>query len=237
MSFPIIEHPVHSVDLSIGTVKFRPFLVKEQKLLMMAHDSTDVNNIVDNIKAVVNNCVVSSQFDIDRLPLVDLTQLFINIRARSIGEKLKLLFKCQNEVEGKACGMLIDSEVNLLELKPIGGGLPNKIMITDDIGVLMHYPTFSLLSQLVKAPTMETEFVVVAGCIDTVFDSNGVHKTSEASPEEVQKFVDGLPEIAYNKLKAFVESAPTIKAELKETCVKCNYTHDIKLEGLTDFFV
>lgn len=238
MSLPVIEQPVFSVPLSIGKVNFRPFTVKEQKLLMMAHGSSDVENIVDNIKVVANNCIVSPPVNIERLPLVDLTMMFINIRARSVSEKLKLVFKCLNEVDGKPCGMLLDASVNLLELKPTeAANISNKIMITDEIGVLMHYPTFSLLNQLVKSPTLETEFIIVAGCIDTIFDSNGIHKTSDASPEEVQKFVDSIPEAAFNKMKAYVESAPTVKAELKETCVKCNYIHDLKLEGLTDFFV
>lgn len=234
---PSIEHPIYSVDLSIGKVNFRPFLVKEQKLLMMAHGSSDVKNIVDNIKTVARNCVVSD-INIDRMPLVDLTLLFINIRARSVGEKLKLVFKCQNEINGNVCGMLIDSEVNLLELKQSdGSNASNKIMITNDIGVIMHYPNFDLLEQIAKSPTVETEFIIVAGCIDTIFDQHGIHKAADASVAEVQKFVDNLQENTYNKLKAYVDGAPTVKAEMKETCVKCGYTHDIKLEGLTDFFV
>jgi len=235
---PIIEQPVYSVDLSIGKIQFRPFNVKEKKLLLMAHSANDVNNIVDNIKTIIRNCLISPEVNVDRLPLVDLTLLFINIRARGESEKLKLLFKCQNEVEGNVCGMMIDSEVNLLELKQTdGGNVSNKIMITDSIGVLMHYPTFELLNQVVQKPSVQTEFVIVAGCIESVFDQHGIHKADEASPDEMQKFLESVPEVAYNKMKAYVESAPTVKAELKETCVKCGYVHNLKLEGLSDFFV
>lgn len=237
MTFPKIEHPTYTVDLSIGKVTYRPFLVKEQKILMMSHGSNDVDSMVQGIKVIANNCIISPQMSIEKLPLVDLTLLFINLQAKSKGEMLPIYFKCTNEFEGKPCGMIIDAEVNLMELKPTGGGLDSKIMLTKDIGVVMHYPSFDLLNLLVKAPTFETEYVVVAGCIDYVFDSNGVYRSDEASPHEVQKFVDDLPEDQYNKMKAFVDSAPTVKTEFKKQCLKCKYTHDIKLEGLSDFFV
>jgi len=237
MSFPKIEHPTYTVDLSIGKITYRPFLVKEQKILMMSHGTNDIEGVVQSIKVIANNCIISPQMSIDTIPLVDLTMLFIHLRARSMGEHLKVYFKCQNDFEGKPCGMIIDADVNLLELKPSGGGADSKIMITDDIGVVMRYPSFDILRQLIGAQSIETEYVIVAGCVDYVFDSNGIYRASEASPHEVQKFVDELSESSYNKLKAFVDSAPTVKAEFKQECVKCKYLHDMKLEGLTDFFV
>lgn len=238
MSFPKIEHPIHSVDLSIGKVTFRPFLVKEQKILMMAHQSQSIDGIVEALKVIVKNCVVEPQnLDVDGMPLVDLSLLFLHLRARSVGEKMKVYFKCQNDFEGKPCGMIIEDEVDLLEVKPSGGGENPKIMITKDIGVLMHYPSFDLLNLIMKTQALEAEFIVVAGCIDSVFDQHGVHKAIEASPEEVEKFVTDMPEEKYNLLKKFVASAPTIKTTLHKDCPKCSYKHEMVLEGLSDFFV
>lgn len=238
MSFPKIEHPTYDIELSIGKVTFRPFLVKEQKILMMAHDANDIDTVVKAIKTIVQNCVVSPQnIDVDALPLSDLSMLFLHLRAHSMGEKMKVYFKCLNEVEGKTCNMIVESEVNLLEIKPEGGGGNPKIMITDKIGVHMHYPSFDLLNLLMKTQSIEAEFIMVAGCLDYIFEGDTIHQCNEASPEEVQQFVMNLPEAKYNLLKDFIQSAPTIKKTIHETCVKCGFAHDMTLEGLSDFFV
>jgi hypothetical protein len=239
MSFPKIEHPTYTVDLSIGQVTYRPFLVKEQKILMMAHNTQNIDAVVDALKVIVHNCIVApANLDIAAMPLSDLTHLFLHLRARSMGEKMKVYFKCTNEFEGKPCGMVLEDEVDLLEVKPEGGGGNPVIMITKDIGVHMHYPSFDLLNLIMKnQSSIEAEFIVMAGCIDYVFDANGRHNVADASVEEVQKFVTDLPEDKYNLLKSFVSNAPTIKKTIRKNCVKCNYAHEMVLEGLSDFFV
>lgn len=237
MSLPKIEHPIHDVQLSIGKVQFRPFLVKEQKILLMAHQSEKIESIVDAIKQIFQNCIVTPGIDVDSMPLSDLIHLFINIRARSMGETMRVYFKCTNEVEGKACGMVLDGEINLLEIVPEGGGGTGKIMITKDIGIQMHYPSFDLLHLISKSDSIDSEFLVVAGCIEYVFDSNSIYKAAEASPQEILKFVEDLPEDKYNLLKQYIASAPTVKKTLKKKCVRCEYEHDLVLEGLSDFFV
>ena len=239
MAFPKIEHPTHTVDLSIGTVTYRPFLVKEQKILMMAHNAKNIDSVVDALKIIVNNCIVSPKdLDIDAMPLSDLTLLFLHLRARSMGEQMKVYFKCTNDFNGKPCDNIIEDEVDLLNVKPQGGGGNPKIMITKDIGVHMHYPSFNLLNMVLKHQnSIEAEFVVVAGCIDYVFDANGKYDASDASMQEVEKFVTDLPEDKYNLLKNFVASAPAIKTTINKDCLKCGFKHEMVLEGLSDFFV
>src|SRR5579872_4750601 len=139
MNLPKVDYPTFDVDLSIGKIKYRPFLVKEQKLLLMAHDSKNIDSIMEATKQVIQNCVlVPNDFDVTKLPIVDMSKLFLHLRARSMGEHMKIYYKCQNDFEGNVCNMIIEASVNLLEVKEVGGNANPKIMITDDIGVKMR---------------------------------------------------------------------------------------------------
>ena len=237
MSLPKIDHPTFDVNLSIGTIKYRPFLVREQKILLMAHDSDDVDSTYRAIKQVVSNCILTPDVDVDGMPLSDLSILFLHLRARSMGEQMKAYFRCKNMVEGKECGMLVDTSVDLLKVGLDGGGANPKIMLAEKMGVTMHYPSFDLLNYLTKAKSIDAEFTLVAGCISNVFDDKGVYPASEAKPEELIAFLDQLPDDKYQKLKDFIETAPVVKHVSHEKCTKCGFEHELVLEGLSDFFV
>lgn len=248
MTLPVIEHPVYEVNLtSRGITKFRPFIVKEQKILMMAVEGKELASTVKAIKQIIASCVVD-KIDVDALPMVDLELLFINLRARSMGEIMEVYYECQNMVESeddkgkkinKPCKMVVETGVNLLNIKAESDAhQSNKIALSADVGVQMHYPSFDLLGLLAHAPNnMEAEFIVVAGCIDLIYDNDNVYKASDVKPEELQSFVMNLPTEKYELMKAFILKAPKVKEVVKQTCPKCQYEHTFTLEGLNDFFI
>ena len=148
---PKIDVPVYEIKLpSTGEfIKFRPFTVKEEKLFLMAYESDDAKYSVDTIIQVLNNCIISD-IDIKDLPTFDIEYLFLNIRARSIGEIVKLRYRCNNDVgteeDPKKCNSPVEIELNVLEIDPIKSlNHSNKIEINDKLGIFMKYPKMNLI--------------------------------------------------------------------------------------------
>jgi hypothetical protein len=250
MQLPTIEYQTYTVPLLSRKepVRIRPFLVKEQKLLLMAVEAKEIDATISAVKQVIKNCVLDP-IDVDELPLADLEILFLNLRARSLGEVINLFFKCTNMVPDassqiitnvgyplKQCGMVIEVPVNLLQIPVINKDAPLRIMITKDVGLKMKYPSISMIDKLVKAESSEVIFAVIASCIDQIFDATNVYKAKDATQEELIKFVEELPAEKYELLEQFIENVPKTRFETKKTCTKCGYDHDFILEGLSDFF-
>jgi len=238
MALPKIEYPVHTVQLlSIkDPVRFRPFVVKEQKLLMMALESGDLNTIIDTIKQVINNCLIDN-IDVDKLPLVDIEYFFLNLRARSVSENVEVFFKCKNVIEEKECGMIVDANVDIIsQVDIVNSAGSNKIMFTNKVGVLMRYPTIEQV-KLISDENLTAQEKLILDCIDKIFDEENVIDTSETSREELIQFVDTLSSTDYEKLEKFVEASPTIQYIGYHECPKCKFSHKIILEGLNDFFL
>jgi hypothetical protein len=257
---PRIDQPTYEVQLLSreAPVKYRPFLVKEQKIMMMAVEAKEVETTLRAIKQIITNCVLSS-INVDDLPLADLETLFLNLRARSMGEVVNLYFKCTNivdyvpspntvmsvatDVMGNVikpqvqCGMVIEVPVNLItDVKQINTNVNKKIMVSDDIGLIMKYPSLEMVDRLLKANDSQVMFTVVASCIDQIFDKENVYKSKDASAEEMVDFVEHLPSDKFDLLTNFIDNIPKSKFETKKKCSKCHYEHDFVLEGLSDFF-
>ena len=241
MALPKIEHPLYEVKLTSQRkpVKFRPFLVKEQKLLLMAAESGDYEEVISAMKQIINNCVVTDKFDVDKLPMVDIEMMFVHLRSRSVGENIELFFKCTNEVEERPCGMVINIEIDLLEeVSPSVSNLKNIIMINDDVGVKMRYPTLDDLILMKDAETQDQfEVDLIVSCIDQIFDGEQSYNAEEASLEEINAFVEDIPSHVYEQMEKFVKEVPTIAYEKEHKCPKCEFAHKIKVEGMKDFFI
>jgi hypothetical protein len=247
---PTIEQPTYEIKLisSDKPVHYRPWLVKEQKIMMMAAEAKEIETTLRAIKQVIKNCVVDP-IKVDELPLADLETLFINLRAKSMGEVMQLYFKCTNQVPDtnpqmmsslgyayKECGMIIEVPVNLLEVKQVNNNIPKKIMLSDKIGVIMKYPSLDMVDKLAAANDSSAIFTIVASCIEQIFDEKGVYKTKDATQEEIYTFVENMRQDAFEKLTEFVDNVPKSRYETKKKCPKCGYDHDFVLEGISDFF-
>jgi hypothetical protein len=239
---PQISYPTYDVQLlsQKDPIKVRPFTVREEKLMLMATSSNDLTTTVDTLKQIISNCVVGD-LDVENLPMIDIELVFLNLRARSIGEVGMTYFKCKNQVESATglseCGMVLDVEVKFLEVPVLNKDKDFKIMFTDDVGVKMKYPSFSLFKQLVGTIESEVETKIAANCLDLIFDKESVYKASDCTQDELMEFVLNLPGDKYEKVREFILNTPKTRLESDKKCAKCGFQHKLILEGIEDFFV
>ena len=240
---PKIDIPIYEIKLiSNGKkVRFRPFLVKEQKLLLMATESSDPKDSLNIVKQISKNCIID-EIDIESLPVFDLEYLFLNLRARSVNEIVDLQYKCNNKVndengEEKVCGSIEKFSINLLEITPEkGSNHEKKIMLSDKLGIMMKYPTFEIVEGLKGQNEGEILIDLLTYCIDYIFDEEKIYYTKDVSKEEVMEFIDNLQQKDLEKIQQFFETAPKIKNDLNFNCHKCGYKENIVVEGLQNFF-
>ena len=172
---PKLDVPIYTVNLvSTGKpIRFRPFLVKEQKLFLMASESSDSNEMVSTIRQVLKNCILDD-VDVDGLPTFDLEWLFMNLRARSVEEVVDLTYKCNNVVkdekgEDKKCNGVVEFKMNLLEIEPTKNpNHKNKVQITENLGVAFKYPTFEMIQKYEKMDENQVMIRILIDCIDYI---------------------------------------------------------------------
>lgn len=240
---PKLDVPIYETKLiSNGeVVRYRPFLVKEQKLFLMAAESEDPKDTVNAIKQVLRNCVLDD-IDVENMATFDIEYLFLQLRARSIGEVVNLRFNCNNNVTEKGeevkCGNLVKIDVNILEVNPTKNeSHTNKIQITDKIGVVLKYPTFGTIdSNEIDTQDMQQILNVIVSCIDYVYDEEQVYYAKDTKKEELVEFIENMKQTDLEKLSAFFTSLPKMKKDVHFHCNKCGYEEDITLEGVQSFF-
>ena len=241
---PKIDVPIYSVNLvSTGKpVRFRPFLVKEQKLFLMASESEDPNEMVSVIRQVLKNCVLD-EIDVDSLPTFDLEYLFMNLRARSVEEVVDLRYKCNNVLKGtngeeKQCNGVVEFKLNILEVQPTKNPEhKNKIQITENLGICFKYPTFEMLQKYEKMTENEMMINILIDCIDYIYDKEEIYYAKDSSKQELEEFVDSLQQKDMEKFKEFFDTMPEIKKDVHFACPKCGYEEDITIKGMQNFFV
>lgn len=241
---PKLDVPIYTVNLiSTGKpIRFRPFLVKEQKLFLMAAESTDGNEMVGVIRQVLRNCVLD-EMDIDSLPTFDLEYLFMNLRARSVEEIVDLRYKCNNTTkdeagEEKKCSGVVEFKLNPLEVEPTKNpNHKNKIQLTENLGIAFKYPTFEMIQKYEKMNENEVMLKILVDCIDYVYDKESVYYAKDSSREEMEEFIDNLQQKDLEKFKDFFDTMPEIKKDVHFKCPKCAYEEDIAIKGMQNFFV
>lgn len=242
MTLPKIEHPIsliyiHSLDRE---VKFRPFLVKEEKILLIVKESKNPEEIRLAIKQIIQNCVCEP-LNIDALPLFDIEMIFVKIRARSVGETVKLKYNCQVDVDGQPCNTDTDYVLDLSKVKyEMSEGHNNTIMITGDMGIKLKYVTLEEVGTINEEDLKEpfAEFLImVMNNIECVFNKETVWKPEDLPKEELEDFVNNLTVEHIEHIKDFFRTAPRVVLEDSMKCKKCGYEHTIHSEGLISFFI
>jgi hypothetical protein len=240
---PKLDVPIYETKLISNdqVVRFRPFLVKEQKLFLMAAESEEPKDTINAIKQVLRNCILDD-IDVDSMATFDIEYLFLQLRARSIGEVVNLRFNCNNNVtekgEEKKCGNLVKIDINVLEINPTKDQEhTNKIQITDKVGVVLKYPTFnSIDSNEIDSQDMQQVLNVIVSCIDYVYDDEQVYYAKDTKKEELIEFIENMKQGDLEKLSSFFTTLPKLKKDVQFHCDKCGYEEDIILEGVQSFF-
>lgn len=217
-------------------LKFRPFLVKEQKALLLAQQSEDVSTMADTLKQVIASCA-QSELDVEKLAVFDLEYLFCQIRAKSVGERIDLLFYC-NECDSDKAKIKISIDVTTIKINESPDHNP-KIELFDDVGIVMKYPSIDVIKNIEKIG-IESEidmiFDVVSECIDYIYDSEEIYYTKDQTKEEVVDFINNLTTEQFAKVERFFETMPKLQHTVNYNCPVCGKAHEHSLEGLNSFF-
>ena len=229
MSLPKLNTPVYEAILpsTDKVIKFRPFLVKEEKVLLTAMEDGSQTALMNAIKTILKNCV-QGNLDVERLPLFDIEYLFLKLRSKSIGEISEIGLKCTDT----ECGGVNQISINMDEIevtKPEGHN--RKIMISDEIGVMMSYPVMKT-----SGITEEDGMAIVKDCIEMIFTEEETHERDSFTSKELDEFIDSMDSKQFAKIKEFFDTMPKLQHTVNYKCEKCGEDKEITLQGLDSFF-
>ena len=241
MPLPTIETPTYELKLpsSNKKVKYRPFLVKEEKILIIALETKNQSDITNAVTDVLKKCVLTKGIDIDTLPTFDIEYLFLNIRAKSIGEDIKLTVTCPDDGKTKVPVTIYVDEIKVIKPK----GHTKDIVLDDKMTLRMKYPS---LSQFISnnfdtedeaEALVDKTFNVVADCMDTVFTEEDAWDARDYTPDERIDFVNQLNSKQYKAVEKFFATMPKLSHKIEVINPNTKEKSSIVLEGLADFFV
>ena len=229
MSLPKLNTPVYEAILpsTDKVIKFRPFLVKEEKVLLTAMEDGSQTALMNAIKTILKNCV-QGNLDVERLPLFDIEYLFLKLRSKSIGEISEIGLKCTDT----ECGGVNQISINMDEIevtKPEGHN--RKIMISDEVGVMMSYPVMKT-----SGITEEDGMAIVKDCIEMIFTEEETHERDSFTSKELDEFIDSMDSKQFAKIKEFFDTMPKLQHTINYKCEKCGEDKEVTLQGLDSFF-
>jgi hypothetical protein len=240
MALPKIDIPTYEIELPISKkkIKFRPFLVKEQRNLLMALESNETSTVQQNIRDILTNCTLTESVDIDKLPIIDIEYYFVNLRSKSVGEVVEARYRCNNMVNDVECNNVMETKINLQDIKVTQEKtISPEIQITPKLTVKLKYPEFGMVKDSLQYDDINTiTFNMIASSIEYIYDGEQFYYGHETSPQEMLEFVETLNAEQFKKIEEFFENLPKLKENVNITCSKCGYNHTIEVEGLENFF-
>jgi len=232
MNLPKITTPKYSLTIpsSGKKIEFRPFLVKEEKLLLLAQESKNTSDVSKAINEVIDSCTFGKG-NLDDLTSFDVEYIFLKLRAKSVGELAEVSVKC------KHCDTSNEIEINLDDVEVVKKEeLPKKVMITDTIGIVPRYVSASAINANVGDDVNDMFSFYVRSVIESIFDENEVYPISQTSKEELDEFIDSLNREQMSKIEEIIENAPKLEKEVTFDCVKCKKKNTYVLSGAESFF-
>ncbi len=238
MPLPKIATPTYELELpSTGqSIQYRPFLVKEEKVLVIALESDDNKQITTAIKAVLKNCVLTKGIKVDHLPTFDIEFLFLNIRGKSVGEELEVNIICPDDEETQVPVVIDLDDIKVQKDE----NHTNKIKLDASLMMEMKYPS---LDQFIKSNfdfndknAMDQSFDLIAGSIDKIYTEDEVWATADCTKKEVKEFLESMNSSQFKKIESFFDTMPKLSHTIKVTNPKTKVESEVVLEGLASFF-
>lgn len=234
MPLPTIETPTYELTVpSTGkTVEYRPYLVKEEKILVIAMSTQDHKQMIRAIRDIIGACTFG-KLDVDTLRMYDLEYIFVKLRSVSVGANSTIGMKCSNCEEQNEVTINLDNvEVKNLETKE------KTIKITDSVGIVMKAPTVKTMMRANISTEDNYEFIVgsVISCIDSIFDADNVYDAADVTQAELRDFVESLSQEQFNKVNAFFEGTPALSYDVAFDCQSCGTHNEREIQGLQNFF-
>lgn len=237
MALPKLEHPTYELEIpSTGKkIKYRPFVVKEEKVLLLALQSEDAEAIRDAVRNLLSACIQTRGVKIDDLATFDLEYIFLQIRAASVGELIEMQVTCLDDGETR-----VNTQINLHDVKVVKPeGHTNKIMLDDKVGVIMKYPGFERFvegSIVEKEVTSDDVFEILADSIDQMFDEDSVYDSSTTTRKEKIEFVEKFTNEQFERIQKFFETAPKLQHSFSVVNPNTGEKSEYTIEGLQSFF-
>ena len=238
MPLPKIATPTYELVLpsSNKKIKYRPFLVKEEKILILAMESQDSTQIANAVKDVISNCILSRGIKVEKLSTFDIEYLFLNIRGKSVGEDIEVNIVCPDDEETS-----VTVNVNLDDIQVIkSDDHTDKIKLDDKIMMQMKYPS---LDQFIKnnfdisdKNVMDQSFELIASCVDKIFTEDEVWTTSDCTKKEMNDFLEQMNSSQFKEIEAFFQTMPKLSHTIKVTNPNTKVESEVVLEGLASFF-
>ena len=236
MALPKLTTPTYELEIpsTDEKISYRPFLVKEEKILLMAMESGKNEDIINAVKQIVSECTFN-KLKVGTMPMFDVEYIFLNIRAKSIGEISKLRLLCPDDKKTYA-----DVEVNLEEVQvQVGDDHTNKIELTDSMGMIMTYPTIdSFVDSGIQQINASNMTDIIGKCILQIYENNGekVYEAKDQTQKELQEFIDQMNTKQFKDVQKFFDTMPKLKHEVKVKNPKTKKVSNVTLAGLNDFF-
>jgi len=247
MALPTLTVPHYSLKIpsTEQEVSYRPFLVKEEKILLMAAESENDGEMANAMVHIITNCIENEEIDVNLLPTFDLEYIFLQIRAKSVGETSEIEIKCENIVAGEdgaetQCGAMVPISVDLTKLKvKFNKKHTNNIKLEENIGVTLRYPDLGELAKIAGAASsndVQDSFDLMSSCIETIYDAESVNTRKDFTDGELNDWIEGLNDVQLQKIHEFFSTMPALKHDVKYECKKCKHKGKLTLSGLNDFF-
>lgn len=234
MALPKLDVPRYEMKLpSTGKkMTYRPYLVKEEKILMMAMESNDSNQMIRSIKDIIRSCT-DDAIDVDAITMFDLEYIFTQLRAKSVGETANIALECQS------CSEKNEVQINLSSIKvDVVKEKDRKIELTPNVGVILKYPSIDEILEIQEQGKSEVDtiFDLITVCIDSIYSNDEIFDSKDQTKEDLIEFIGSLNSDQFNKIKSFLQNMPAVKTIAVFDCSKCSTHNEIEIKGLSNFF-
>lgn len=239
MPLPIVNTPEYFLELPSNgqKVKFRPFVVREEKVLLLALESEDISQMTNAVKNVLSACVKGENLNVETLPTFDIEYLFLNIRGKAVGEEIELNLLCPDDEETYVKTKIFIDDIKIKK----NSDHTNKIKINDSLMMEMKYPS---LEQFIKSNfdftdkknQLEQSIELIAACVSKIYNEEEVWTSSDVTEEEIVNFLEGLNSTQFSEIEKFFETMPKLEHKLKIKNPETKVESTITLSGLADFF-
>ena len=238
MALPKINVPTYELIIpsTDEKIKFRPFLVREEKILLIAMESGKAEDMVQAVKDIVDECTFN-KLKLGQMPMFDVEYLFLNIRAKSVGEVSKLKVLCQDDMKTYAT---VEIDLNEVQVQVDGEQHSNKVELSDEMGVIMKYPTIdSFTANGIKNITAANMIDVIASCVEQIYDKKGeeVYDSKDSTQKELIDFVEQLNTTQFQEVQKFFDTMPRLQHTITVMNPKTKVESEVTLTGINDFFV
>ena len=238
MPLPKIATPTYELELpsTKQTINYRPFLVKEEKLLVLALESEDNKQITTAIKAVIKNCIITKGIKVEKLPTFDIEYLFLNIRGKSVGEEVEVNVICPDDEQPQVPVTIFIDDIKVKENEEH----TKQVKVDNTLMMEMKYPSLDEFIQsnfdFKEENNMERSFDLIGGCIDKIYNEEEVWSNADCNKKEVKEFLEQMNSSQFKEIEKFFDTMPKLSYEIEVTNPKTKKKSSVVLEGLSSFF-